>query len=372
MPARVGAFAFAMQSENSWSVHCRSARELRSAEKAPPLIIFEMTGGYGLVLPLMLANMTSYALARRLRTVPVYEALLAQDGIELAHANARVHPLERLTVANAMTSAVRWLSAERAAGEAAASLVGQSFAIAPILDRSSAVIGAVSLADLRLAASLTPDVSVQSLRTPVQTIRASEPLLEAIVRMTDQGVRQLCVVSEGREPALLGIVAISDVVHVHARAAPGKPRRISTPNLASAVRAVDIMREGVLIDGATKLSELKGARACFIVSTSKGYSSLFPQDLADFARDDNLSMLTVADVARPAPVVVWRASLEDMTRTLHKVQASALTVLGADGPVGMVSRADLASALLEWYALAISAPNASGLAVRVSLARRPN
>lgn len=47
------------------------------------LIIFEMTGGYGLVLPLMLANTTSYMLARRLRPVPIYEALLLQDGIEL-------------------------------------------------------------------------------------------------------------------------------------------------------------------------------------------------------------------------------------------------------------------------------------------------
>ncbi len=49
------------------------------------LIIFEMTGGYGLVLPLMLANMTAYALARRWRATPIYEALLEQDGIHLPH-----------------------------------------------------------------------------------------------------------------------------------------------------------------------------------------------------------------------------------------------------------------------------------------------
>jgi CIC family chloride channel protein len=49
------------------------------------LIVFEMTGGYGLVLPLMIANMSAFALARRWRKVPVYEALLAQDGIDLPH-----------------------------------------------------------------------------------------------------------------------------------------------------------------------------------------------------------------------------------------------------------------------------------------------
>ena len=49
------------------------------------LIVFEMTGGYGLVLPLMIANMSAFALARHWREVPVYDALLAQDGIYLSH-----------------------------------------------------------------------------------------------------------------------------------------------------------------------------------------------------------------------------------------------------------------------------------------------
>lgn len=47
------------------------------------LIIFEMTGGYGLVLPLMVANMSAYGLARHWRRTPIYEALLLQDGVEL-------------------------------------------------------------------------------------------------------------------------------------------------------------------------------------------------------------------------------------------------------------------------------------------------
>lgn len=47
------------------------------------LIIFEMTSGYGLVLPLMIANMSAFALARHWRPTPIYEALLQQDGIFL-------------------------------------------------------------------------------------------------------------------------------------------------------------------------------------------------------------------------------------------------------------------------------------------------
>ncbi len=58
------------------------------------LIIFEMTGGYGLVLPLMIANMSAFALARHWRHTPVYDALLEQDGIFLHHKEKPQSPLE--------------------------------------------------------------------------------------------------------------------------------------------------------------------------------------------------------------------------------------------------------------------------------------
>jgi len=56
------------------------------------LIIFEMTGGYGLVLPLMIANMSAFALARHWRRTPIYEALLAQDDIYLPHGGGPLDP----------------------------------------------------------------------------------------------------------------------------------------------------------------------------------------------------------------------------------------------------------------------------------------
>jgi CIC family chloride channel protein len=56
------------------------------------LIVFEMTGGYGLVLPMMIANMSAFALARYWRRTPVYEALLAQDGICLPRGSTPPRP----------------------------------------------------------------------------------------------------------------------------------------------------------------------------------------------------------------------------------------------------------------------------------------
>jgi CIC family chloride channel protein len=57
------------------------------------LIIFEMTGGYGLILPLMIANMSAFALARYWRKTPVYDALLEQDGIFLSHKGVTPEPV---------------------------------------------------------------------------------------------------------------------------------------------------------------------------------------------------------------------------------------------------------------------------------------
>ena len=69
------------------------------------LIIFEMTGGYGLVLPLMIANMTAFALARHWRHTPVYEALLEQDGIFLPHKGKPQTPIAKLPAQELPTDA---------------------------------------------------------------------------------------------------------------------------------------------------------------------------------------------------------------------------------------------------------------------------
>lgn len=47
------------------------------------LIIFEMTHNYSLILPLMIGNFIAYIISVKLRNIPIYDALLLQDGISL-------------------------------------------------------------------------------------------------------------------------------------------------------------------------------------------------------------------------------------------------------------------------------------------------
>jgi CIC family chloride channel protein len=46
-------------------------------------MIFEITQDYQILVPLMVANLLSFAISRRYQPVPVYHALLRQDGIHL-------------------------------------------------------------------------------------------------------------------------------------------------------------------------------------------------------------------------------------------------------------------------------------------------
>jgi CIC family chloride channel protein len=62
-------------------------------------MIFEITQDYQILVPLMVANMLSFAISRRYQPDPVYHALLSQDGIHLpARANGN-HSTERVRVA---------------------------------------------------------------------------------------------------------------------------------------------------------------------------------------------------------------------------------------------------------------------------------
>jgi chloride channel protein, CIC family len=65
------------------------------------LIIFERTGDYAIILPLMISNMISYSVASWLQPVPIYDALLKQDGVPMPEHAAR-HDLRTMTVEQAM------------------------------------------------------------------------------------------------------------------------------------------------------------------------------------------------------------------------------------------------------------------------------
>jgi CIC family chloride channel protein len=183
------------------------------------LIIFEMTGGYGLVLPLMIANMTAYALARRIRPTPIYDALLAQDGIHLPHGRtAASHVLEQLTVSTAMTQTLASLPAGDTVARAAELTRDLGHSAYPVVEPDGRFVGVLSRARMRrLLAEGKGAMPAGAVADPDSYVYATDRLTRAVVRMNKQGVRQLAAIDRDSR-TLAGIVSMSDAMRAQATA----------------------------------------------------------------------------------------------------------------------------------------------------------
>jgi CIC family chloride channel protein len=207
------------------------------------LIIFEMTGSYGLILPLMIANMTAYGLARRWRPTPIYEALLEQDGVHLPHRHGAVkHALERLRVTEAMTTGAVTLPADTTVEEALKLLDEHDFSTYPVVSDGDAYVGLVGEARLRRTlAEGGGRRHVRELADRGEHVFPDQPLVRAVVRMNHTGARQLAVLARGDERRLVGLLTMSDVVRAQARAAldAGEIDRTVTPDFAEESKVKD-------------------------------------------------------------------------------------------------------------------------------------
>ncbi len=187
------------------------------------LIIFEMTGGYGLVLPLMIANSVAYVLARRWQPVPIYEALLEQDGYHLPQTQRAASTLSSFHVREAMTTELVTLPAELSIGQAVEHIKDHKFSIYPVVDRSRQLLGLVSEARLRRCmAEGHGEEPVRTQAREEEPLRADQALVDAVARMGQLGARQMAVTAPGGGATLVGILAMSDVMRAHARAALGE------------------------------------------------------------------------------------------------------------------------------------------------------
>jgi chloride channel protein, CIC family len=185
------------------------------------LIIFEMTGGYGLVLPLMIANMTSYVIARRFDARNLYDALLEQDGIHLPGAQGGPGQLEHMKVEQAMSSQVISLPAELTPAEALAHIQGRSYSQFPVVDAEGRCLGLINDARLRrVIAENGRGYTLAELVRLKEYLYPDDPLIRAVVRMNAVGSRQLPVVSRSGQ-RLLGILAMADIFRIQAQAADG-------------------------------------------------------------------------------------------------------------------------------------------------------
>ncbi|MBK7864488.1 MAG: chloride channel protein [Archangiaceae bacterium] len=326
------------------------------------LIIFEMTGGYGLVLPLMISNMIAYGLARHFRPTPLYDALLEQDGVHLAARDSAATSLEHLPVERAMTRAPIVLGATQTVGEGVESLKGKTFSLCPVLD-GGRLFGAVTLIALRKAAAEgAGDRPVSTLTQPAETVSVGTPLRLAAARMSRAAARQLLVLDE--QGRLAGLLAMSDVLNAHARAAApdDSSGRVPPDDALLAIKVGLLAVEAVPVTAATPLPELLdlliAARggALPVEGAPGGQCAVATLESVRELRPDDEALgplLVAADVGKPVRPISPAADLLQALRAMDEQNVDALPVV--DGPAGtapyaVLTRADLGRFLFSHYA----------------------
>jgi len=181
------------------------------------LIIIEMTGGYSLILPLMIANMLAYGIARHYRPTPIYEALLEQDGIHLREKVA-LEALDGIELRQVPLGHRTYEVFAPSTGVAAllqAMSENRRQEVFPIVENER-LVGIITLEDL-LAVSAEHDLeglvnAADLMRAPI-SLHQDESLRVAFETMLAQGVRELPATdSEGR---VIGFVDETSIAHAY-------------------------------------------------------------------------------------------------------------------------------------------------------------
>jgi chloride channel protein, CIC family len=184
------------------------------------LIIVEMTGGYSLILPLMLANMTAYVLARHWRPLPIYEALLEQDGIDLRpkSVTSEVESL-RLRQITRGDVRLRTLPLSAHADQVLKSTDQEPKQdVYPVVDDAGKIVGIITSDELAI---LTADpallllVNAADLMRPTVSVGLDDDLGFALQAMLTNGLSQLPVTDETGQ--CVGVVNEADIARAFLR-----------------------------------------------------------------------------------------------------------------------------------------------------------
>ena len=183
------------------------------------LIIFEMTQNYSLILPLMIGNFLAYIISVKLRSIPIYDALLLQDGISLKKLPAYRGDRDwrNLPVSTIMTHDIRSVLGTL---DAAANLVrikeeGHSHHGYPIVssENGQVLLGVITHHELEEIAEAGDSQAITDWVKghPLIAIHPDDSIRDAANTLVLKDVLQAPVVSRKDSRKLLGIVTLHDI-----------------------------------------------------------------------------------------------------------------------------------------------------------------
>ncbi|HEV2721532.1 MAG TPA: chloride channel protein [Thermoanaerobaculia bacterium] len=173
------------------------------------LIVVEVTGDYGLILPLMLAVALSTSISRAIARENLTERQMRDEGYREPTAD---DPLAGLTVAEVMTKEVVALPAELTLLDAARRVAGTRHRYYPIVNEERKLIGLLPSEAIESAAR--ENALEQPLAARVQpwrlVARTTDDMRDLIRRMAKEGIDRCPVVDE--QERIAGFVSPGDVL----------------------------------------------------------------------------------------------------------------------------------------------------------------
>jgi chloride channel protein, CIC family len=178
------------------------------------LIIFELTGDYRIMLPLMLAVVIATAIANRLSSDSIYTLKLARRGIDLLRRRP-ASPMEAITVAEAMRPTPDPVSSAAPLAEAVERLSASEEPALPVIDGSGAFVGVLLDDELEQAlGGEAGEADAGSLARRLPTLTPTESLAEATATLVRTDSAGLAVLDE-RGERVVGWLSHRDVLRVY-------------------------------------------------------------------------------------------------------------------------------------------------------------
>lgn len=183
------------------------------------IIVFEMSGDYRLILPLMFATVISTFLSERLRRENIYTLKLIRRGIQL-RSGRDIDILQSVTVSEVMRADTDTVSPNLMFSELLDIFSRSRRHGLPVLDERGELWGIVTVTDIDWAVSenVPRKTTVAEIGTPRSQLLIAFPdetINEALARMGPRGLGHLPVVSRDNSNHLLGVLRRADIVRAY-------------------------------------------------------------------------------------------------------------------------------------------------------------
>ena len=184
------------------------------------IILFELTGDYRIILPLMLTVVIATLLAQKmLAGESIYTLKLSRRGVRLK-SGRDIDVMEGVTVDEVMTRNVDTISTDTKLSEFSEILSKTRHHGMPVLDNQGKLWGIVTVTDLDRAIeqnlpTTTPITEIGTDKSKTMVAYPDESMGEALSRMGIRGVGRLPVVSREDNAHIIGLIRRADIIRAY-------------------------------------------------------------------------------------------------------------------------------------------------------------